>query len=62
MHDVFHVFVLRHCVSGPTHVVDMSFLQLLDKGHIRDYMYPKPLHSIAMVSNNRSGQGPVGQI
>jgi hypothetical protein len=32
MHDVFHVFVLRHYVSDPTHVIDMISLQVLDEG------------------------------
>jgi hypothetical protein len=31
MHDVFHVSVLRHYVSDPTHVIDMSSLQVLDE-------------------------------
>ena len=26
MHDVFHVSVLRHYISDPTHVIDMSSL------------------------------------
>ena len=26
MHDVFHVYVLRHYISDPTHVIDMSYL------------------------------------
>jgi hypothetical protein len=26
IHDVFLVYVLRHYVSDPTHVIDMSFL------------------------------------
>jgi hypothetical protein len=26
MHDIFHVFVLRHYVSDPTHVIDTSSL------------------------------------
>ena len=26
MHDVFHVYVLRHYISDPTHVIDMSSL------------------------------------
>ena len=26
MHDVFHVFVLRHYVSDPTYVIDMIYL------------------------------------
>jgi hypothetical protein len=33
MHDVFfHVSVLRHYISDPTHVIDMSSLQVSDKG------------------------------
>jgi hypothetical protein len=32
MHDVFHVSVLRHYVSDPTHVIDMSSLQVLYEG------------------------------
>jgi hypothetical protein len=28
MHNVFHVSVLRHYVSAPTHVIDMSSLQV----------------------------------
>ena len=32
MHDVFHVSFLRHYVSDPTHVIDMSSLQVSDEG------------------------------
>jgi hypothetical protein len=32
MHDVFHVFVLRHFISDPTHVINMSSLQVSDEG------------------------------
>ena len=32
MHDVFHVSVLRHYVSDPTHVIDLSSLQVSDEG------------------------------
>jgi hypothetical protein len=32
MHDVFHVFVLRHYVSDPTYVIAMSSLQVSNKG------------------------------
>ena len=32
MHDVFHVYVLRHYISDPTHVIDMSSLQISDEG------------------------------
>jgi hypothetical protein len=32
MHDVFHISILRHYVSDPTHVIDMSSLQVLDEG------------------------------
>jgi transposase InsO family protein len=32
MHDVFHVSILRHYISDPRHVIDMSSLQVLDEG------------------------------
>jgi hypothetical protein len=32
MHDVFHISVLRHYISHPTHVIDMSSLQVSDEG------------------------------
>jgi hypothetical protein len=32
MHDVFHVSVLRHYISDPTHVIDMSSLEVSDEG------------------------------
>jgi hypothetical protein len=32
MHDIFHVSVLRHYISDPTHAIDMSSLQVLDQG------------------------------
>jgi hypothetical protein len=32
MHDVFHVYVLRHYISDPTHMIDMSSLQVSDEG------------------------------
>ena len=32
MHDFFHVSVLRHYISDPTNVIDMSSLQVLDEG------------------------------
>jgi hypothetical protein len=32
MHDVFHVSVLRHYVSDPTHVVDLITLHVSDEG------------------------------
>jgi hypothetical protein len=35
MHDVFHVSVLRHYISDPTHVIDMSSL-LSDEGALMD--------------------------
>ena len=48
MHDYFHVSVLRHYVSDPTHVIDMSSLQVLDEGaltmepiHILDHLIQK---------------------
>jgi hypothetical protein len=32
MHDVFHVSVLRHYISDPTHVIDMNSLQVSNEG------------------------------
>jgi hypothetical protein len=32
MHDVFQIFILRHYISDPTHVIKMSFLQISDEG------------------------------
>jgi hypothetical protein len=40
MHDVFHLFVLRHYISDPSHVIDMSSLQLLDEGALM----AEPIH------------------
>jgi hypothetical protein len=40
MHDVFHVSVLRHYVSDPTHVIDMSSLQVSDEGALTT----EPIH------------------
>jgi hypothetical protein len=31
MHNVFHVSILRHYISDPTHVIDMSSLQVSDE-------------------------------
>ena len=30
MHDVFHVSILRHYIGDPTHVIDLSSLQVSD--------------------------------
>ena len=32
MHDIFHVSVLRHYISNPSHLIDMSSLQVSDEG------------------------------
>jgi hypothetical protein len=32
MHDVLHVSILRHYISDPTHVIDMSSLKVSDEG------------------------------
>jgi hypothetical protein len=32
MYDVFHVYVLRHYVSDPTHVIGMTYFQVSDEG------------------------------
>jgi hypothetical protein len=34
IHDVFHVLVLRHYISDPSHVINMSLLQVLDEGSL----------------------------
>jgi hypothetical protein len=51
MHNVFHVSILRHYISDPTHVIDMSSLQVLDKGaltadlvHILDHLVRQLRH------------------
>jgi hypothetical protein len=31
-HDVFHVSILRHYISDPTHVIDMCSFQVSDEG------------------------------
>jgi hypothetical protein len=36
MHDVFHVSILRHYVSDPTHVIDMSSLQVSTEGSLTE--------------------------
>jgi hypothetical protein len=40
MHDVFHVYVLRHYVSDPTHVIDMSSLEVSYEGAVTT----EPIH------------------
>jgi hypothetical protein len=40
MHDVFHVSVLRHYISDPTHVIEMTSLQVFDEGAFM----VKPIH------------------
>jgi hypothetical protein len=63
MHDVFQVSVLRHYISDPTHVIDMSSLQVSDEGVLMaSQSHPVPSHSIATTLNSRSGQGLVGQL
>ena len=34
MHDVFHISVLRQYISDPTHVIDMSSLEVSDEGEL----------------------------
>jgi hypothetical protein len=34
MHDVFHVSVLCHYISYPSHVIDMSSLKVSDKASL----------------------------
>jgi hypothetical protein len=40
MHNVFHVYVLRQYISDPTHVIDMSSLQVSDEG----VLTAEPIH------------------
>ena len=40
MHDVFHVFILRHYISDHTHVIDMSSLHVSDEG----VLMTEPIH------------------
>lgn len=35
MHDVFHISVLRHYLSDPTHILKMDDLQLSEDGAVR---------------------------
>eukprot|EP00253_Pinus_taeda_P020615 PITA_20615 len=34
MHDVFHVSVLRHYISDPSHIIDLGHLQVSDEGAV----------------------------
>lgn len=34
MHEVFHISVLRHYISDPSHVIDFGHLQVPDEGTI----------------------------
>ena len=36
MHDIFHISVLRHYVSDPTHVIDLISLQLSYEGDLME--------------------------
>jgi hypothetical protein len=40
MHNVFHLSVLRHYISDSTHVIDMSSLQVSNKGALT----AEPIH------------------
>ena len=40
MHDVFHVSILINYISDPTHVIDMSSMQVSDEGALID----EPVH------------------
>lgn len=34
MHDVFHVSILRHYISDPSHIIDFGHLQVSDEGAV----------------------------
>ena len=60
----FSCIYLRHYVSDPTHVIDMSSLHVSDEGAlmtepVRIFI---AVRLTVMTSNGRSGQGPVGQL
>jgi hypothetical protein len=40
MHNIFHVSIMRHYISDPTHVVDMSSFQVSDEGALT----AEPIH------------------
>ena len=40
MHNVFHVLFLRHYISDPSHVINLSNLQISDNG----VLMAKPIH------------------
>jgi hypothetical protein len=64
VHDYFHVSILRHYVSDPTHVIDMSCLQVSYEGALmaEPISHYGPSHSKNTTSNSRSGQGTVGKL
>jgi hypothetical protein len=40
MHVIFYVYVFRHYISDPSHVIDMSFLQVSNEG----VLMAEPIH------------------
>ena len=34
LHDVFHVYVMRHYIRDPSHVIGMSYLQVFYEGSL----------------------------
>jgi hypothetical protein len=61
---MFFMYLLRHYVSDPTHVIDMSSLHVSDEGALttEPVLIFRAVRSTVMTSNGRSGQGPVGQL
>jgi hypothetical protein len=62
MHDVFHVSVLHHYISDPSHVIDLSHLQMSDEGALMTETNPHfgPTHSTTSTSFGRPSKGPMG--
>jgi hypothetical protein len=62
MHDVFHVSVLHHYILDPSHVIDMSSLQVSGRGfsHSRSNLHTRPSHSTTTTLIGQLGQVPVG--
>jgi hypothetical protein len=49
MLDVFHISVLRHYISDPTHVINMISLQVSDEG----VLIAEPIHILCWQMFNR---------
>jgi hypothetical protein len=64
MHDVFHVSILRHYISDPTHFIDMRSLYVSDGGALTTEPICILYHCIRKLQcrTSRLGQVLVGQL